>query len=80
MKVIQPFVNRCLRYPPVTDEDRTAMGILNHDSHPTPVPRPEDIPEVNAFTPKPCVLRVCFRRANMKRWGKTEGIHGMELA
>ncbi|MDR0639608.1 MAG: hypothetical protein LBG27_12035 [Spirochaetaceae bacterium] len=33
-------MNRYLRYPPVTDEDRTAMAIPNHDTHPMPVPRP----------------------------------------
>jgi hypothetical protein len=77
--IIRPFVNQYLRYLPVTDEDRTAMGIPNHDSHPTPTPRPEDIPEVEAQTPKPRTLRFRFRRANMKRWGKPDDVHGMEL-
>jgi hypothetical protein len=77
--VIRPFVNQYLRFPPVTDEDRTAMGIPNHDTKPTPVPRPGDIPEVEALTPKPRVLHFRFRRANMKRWGKPEDVHGMEL-
>jgi hypothetical protein len=77
--VIRPFVNQYLRFPPVTDEDRTAMGIPNHDIKPTPVPAPEDIPEVEAQTPKPRVLSFRFRRANMKRWGKPEDVHGMEL-
>ncbi|MDR1419318.1 MAG: hypothetical protein LBI86_03000 [Treponema sp.] len=77
--VIRPFVNQYLRYPPVTDEDRTAMGIPNKDIKPTPVPKPEDIPEVEAQTPKPRVLLFPFRRVNMKRWGKPEDVHGMEL-
>jgi hypothetical protein len=79
VKVVQLFVNRYLRYPPVTDEDRTAMGIPNRDTQPTPVPRPDDIPEVEALTPKPRVLRFRFRRVNMQRWGKPEGVHGLEL-
>ncbi|MDR0638647.1 MAG: hypothetical protein LBG27_07085 [Spirochaetaceae bacterium] len=79
LKVIRPFVNRYLRYSPVTDEDRTAMAIPNHDTHPTPVPRPDDIPEVETLTPKPRILRFRFRRANRKRWGKPDGVHGMEL-
>jgi hypothetical protein len=79
VKVIQLFVNRYLRYPPVTNEDRTAMGIPNHDIHPTPVPRPDDIPEVEVLLPKPRMLRFRFRRVNMKRWGKPAGVHGMEL-
>jgi hypothetical protein len=77
--VIRPFVNQYLRFPPVTNEDRTAMGIPNRDPEPSPVPRPEDIPEVEALTPKPRVLRFRFRRYGMKRWGKPQGIHGMEL-
>jgi hypothetical protein len=79
-KVIRAFVNQYLRYPPVTDEDRTAMGIPNRDPHPTPVPAPEDIPEVAASTPLPRVLRFNFRRLGTKRWGKPANVHGMELA
>jgi hypothetical protein len=77
VKSIRLFVNQYLRFPPVTDEDRTAMGIPNGDPRPTPVPAPGDIPE--AQTPLPRVLRFRFRRANMKRWGKPEDVHGMEL-
>jgi hypothetical protein len=78
-QALRPFINQYLRFPPVTDEDRTAMGIPNHDPHPTPVPTPGDIPEVEAQTPLPRVLRFRFRRANMKRWGKPKDVHGMEL-
>jgi hypothetical protein len=35
----------------------------------TPVPKPGDIPEVEAQTPKLRVLRFRFRRIAMKRWG-----------
>jgi hypothetical protein len=79
-QVIRRFVNQYLRYPPVTDEDRTAMGIPNHDPHPTPVGEPEDVPETAASTPLPRVLRFSFRRLGAKRWGKPEHVHGMELA
>ncbi|MDR2738329.1 MAG: hypothetical protein LBB68_00625 [Treponema sp.] len=79
-RVIRPFVNQYLRYPPVTDEDRTAMGIPKHDTKPTPVPAPEDVPEVAASTPLPRVLRFNFRRLGAKRWGKPAHVHGMELA
>jgi hypothetical protein len=37
-KLVRPFVNQYLRFLPVTDEDRLAMGIPNHDGKPTPVP------------------------------------------
>jgi hypothetical protein len=77
--VICPFVNQYLRFPPVIDEDRTAMGIPNKDTHPTPVPKPTDIPELKVQMPKPRVLRFRFRHFNMKRWGKPAEVHGMEL-
>ncbi|MDR1374992.1 MAG: hypothetical protein LBJ24_08480, partial [Treponema sp.] len=77
--VLRPFVNQYLRYSPVTNEDRKAMGIPNRDTHPTPVPEPPDIPEVEARTPKPRVLDFRFRRANSKRWGTPGDVHGMEL-
>jgi hypothetical protein len=44
VKVIRPFVNQYLRFPPVTDEDRTAVGIPNHDTIRTPIGRPETAP------------------------------------
>lgn len=77
-KVIRPFVNQYLRFPPVLDSDRTAMRIPNKDPHPSPVPVPEDIPEVEVFMPLPRVLQFKFRRANAKRWGKPPKVHGME--
>jgi hypothetical protein len=78
-KAIRAFVNQYLRFPPVTDEDRKAMGIPNHDAHPSPIPVPGDIPEVDVQTPLPRVLRFRFRRVGMKRWGKPRDVHGMEL-
>ncbi|MDR1288495.1 MAG: hypothetical protein LBK08_12880 [Treponema sp.] len=78
-KAVRLFVNQYLRFPPVTDEDRTAMNIPNHDGHPTPVPVPSDIPEVEAQTPRPRTLQFRFRRFTMKRWGKPGDVHGMEL-
>jgi hypothetical protein len=78
-KKIRPFVNQYLRFPPVTDEDRTAMEVPNHDLKPTPVPRPDDVPEVEVSTPRPRLLRFQFRGKNMKRWGKPKGVHGLEL-
>jgi hypothetical protein len=78
-KVIRPFVNQFLRYLPVTDDDRRAMGIPVKDTRPTPVPKPEDVPEAEVSTPLPRVLRFRFRRPGAKRWGKPEGVHGLEL-
>jgi hypothetical protein len=44
-KTIRPFVNQYLRFPPVSDMDRTAMGIPNKDTIPTPIPPPQAQPE-----------------------------------
>jgi hypothetical protein len=79
-KVIRPFVNQYLRFPPVTNEDRTAMGVPNRDVTPTPVPEPGDVPEVAVSMPLPRALRFKFRRVGAKHWGKPKGVHGLELA
>jgi hypothetical protein len=49
--VIRPFVNQYLRYPPVTNEDRTAMSIPNKDTIPTPIPPPEAQAEADITFP-----------------------------
>ena len=50
-KVIRPFVNQYLRFPPVTNEDRTAMQIPNRDTTPTEVPIPTAQPEADLTFP-----------------------------
>jgi hypothetical protein len=49
--LIRPFVNQYLRFPPVTDEDRLAMGIPNHDTKPTPVSAPASQVEADLVFP-----------------------------
>jgi hypothetical protein len=44
---VRPFVNQYLRFPPVTDEDRTAMGIPNRDPTRTPIGKPKTKPVFN---------------------------------
>ncbi|MDR1963872.1 MAG: hypothetical protein LBQ50_08845 [Planctomycetaceae bacterium] len=39
-KFIRPFVAQYLKFPPVTDEDRTAMRLHNRDPKPTPIAVP----------------------------------------
>jgi hypothetical protein len=46
-KAVRACVNQYLRFAPVTDEDRTAMGIPNHDSTRTPIGTPETVPVYN---------------------------------
>jgi hypothetical protein len=75
---IRNFVNQYLRFPPVSDEDRTAMGIPNHDTHSSPIPRPEGIPMIEVLTPHPRIIHIRFRGENSKRWSKPQYVHGLE--
>jgi hypothetical protein len=50
--VVRPFVNQYMRYPPVTNADRAAVGIPNHDTIPTPVSKPEAQPEADITYPE----------------------------
>jgi hypothetical protein len=50
-KVIRPFVNQYLRFPPVQNEDRSAMHIPNRDTVPTDVPPPIAQPEADLVFP-----------------------------
>jgi hypothetical protein len=43
-KFFRNFVNQYLRYPPVTDEDRSNMHIHNRDSHSTEISVPGTVP------------------------------------
>jgi hypothetical protein len=49
--LIRPFVNQYLRFPPVTGEDRLAMGIPNHDTKPSRVPAPTSQAEADLVFP-----------------------------
>jgi hypothetical protein len=75
---VRPFVNQYLRFPPVTDEDREAMGIPNKDPKPTPIPAPSGIPEVVVEIPHPRIIHIRFKAVNAERWGKPEGVTSME--
>jgi hypothetical protein len=44
VKTIRAFVNQYLRFPPVTDDERIAMGVPNRDTTRTPIGRPETVP------------------------------------
>jgi hypothetical protein len=56
--LIRPFVNQYLRYAPVNNEDRIAMGIPNQDSHPTLIPKPEVAVEADLAFPGVELVRI----------------------
>jgi hypothetical protein len=78
--VIRPFVNQFLRFPPVTDEDRTAMGIHNPDPHRTPVTPPKDGPLYSITQTGPAALGIVYRVGESGRKGsKPKGMTGAEI-
>jgi hypothetical protein len=77
---LRAFINRFLRWPPVTDEDRDTMGIPNHDHIRTPQPIPTTIPEIETDTRVIRQISLRLRNHGAVHWGKPDHIHGMELA
>jgi hypothetical protein len=77
---IRPFVNQFLRYPPVTDEDRTAMGIPNRDGHRSPVTPPPFGPAFSIVQMGPRMLGIVYRNGEGARKGsKPPGVEGARI-
>jgi hypothetical protein len=78
--VVRPFVSRYLRFPPVTNEDRTAMGIPNHDSHPTPIKPPETGPSFSIIQMGSGTLGIVYRNGGTgKRGSKPKGVTSVKI-
>jgi hypothetical protein len=78
--LLRPFVNQFLRFPPVTDEDRTAMGIVNPDPHHTPVQPPKEGPSYSVAQAGPATLGVVYRNGDKgKKGSKPKGMTGAEI-
>ncbi|MDR2193910.1 MAG: hypothetical protein LBP19_05505 [Treponema sp.] len=75
-KAIRPFVNQYLRFPPVTDEDRTAMGIPNHDATRTPIGKPKTMPVFNIEVKGIRRLIVSFHDEGTARRAIPDGMNG----
>ncbi|MDR2080155.1 MAG: hypothetical protein LBP74_10600 [Treponema sp.] len=76
---IRPFVNQYLRYPPVTDEDRTAMGIHNRKTTHSPVVVPDTSPRLQIDTGTRRRIIIYYRDETSTRRGKPKGVHGIEV-
>jgi len=64
IKELRGFVNQYLRFTPVTNVDRTSMGIPNRDTIPTTIPPPA-IPVIGRLTyPSNGLVEVCEIRAD----------------
>jgi hypothetical protein len=78
--LVRPFVNQYLRVPPVTNEDRTAMGIPNKDTHPTPIKPPETGPTFSIIQMGPGALGIVYRDgAEARRGSKPKGVAGVRI-
>jgi hypothetical protein len=78
-KVIRPFVNQYLRFPPVTNEDRTAMGIPNKDTIPTDVPVPTAQPEADLTFPGIHMVELAKIRAVKGTAPDARSDHGVRI-
>jgi hypothetical protein len=74
--VIRPFVNQYLRFPPVTDEDRTAMGIPNHDNTRTRIGAPATKPVFAIEVKTIRSLTIPFHEEGVKSRGIPYGFNG----
>jgi hypothetical protein len=71
---IRPFVSQYLRFDPVTDEDRTAMGVPNHKTTHTPVHVPHGAPELLPDTSTRRQINVFYRPDGSSHRGRPEGV------
>jgi len=79
-RALRAFINRFLRWPPVTDLDRDKMGVRNWDTIRTPQPPPTTIPEIEADSSIIRQLSFRVRDFGSTSWGKPEHVHGIEFA
>ena len=79
-RALRAFINRFLRWPPVTDLDRDKMGVRNWDTIRTPQPPPTTIPEIEADSAIIRQLSFRMRDFGSTSWGKPEHVHGIEFA
>jgi hypothetical protein len=76
---IRPFINQYLRFPPVTDQDRSAMGIHNHDTVRSEIQPPRTAPELIPDTGTRRRLIVQFRDEGSTRRGKPKHVVGVAV-
>jgi len=78
-RALRAFINRFLRWPPVTDLDRDKMGIRNWDTILTQQPVPTTVPEIETDTSVIRVLSFRLRDFGAEHWGKPDHVHAMEM-
>jgi hypothetical protein len=79
-RFLRGFINRFLRWEPVTDLQRDKMGIRNWDTIRTPQPAPTTVPEIEADSSVIRQLTLRMREHGATHWGRPAHVHGIELA
>ena len=79
-RALRAFINRFLRWPPVTDLERDRMGVRNWDTIRTPEAVPATVPEIETDSSVIRQLSLRMRDHGTTTWGKPAHVHGMELA
>jgi hypothetical protein len=79
VKDVREFVNRYMRYPPVTNEDRDKTGVPNHKEGHTPVPVPTTSAALIVDTGTIRRLIIHYKDEKSGRRGKPAGVHGIEV-
>jgi hypothetical protein len=79
-RALREFINRFLRWAPVTNLERDEMGIPNRKTTYTPHPAPTTVPEIEVNSSVIRRLSLRLRDFGAAHWGKPENILAMELA
>jgi hypothetical protein len=75
----RPFIQQYLMFPPVTNEDRTAMGLHNKDNTRTPDTAPATYPEAESDSSVIRQITVHFKDSGALTRAKPAGVHGAEI-
>ena len=78
-KAVRNFVNQYLRFPPVTNADRTAIGIPNHDETRSRIKAPDGYVEFSFRLIGPMVIAVYFKVKGSKSKAKPYGCAGAQI-
>jgi hypothetical protein len=78
-RALRAFINRFLRWPPVTDLDRDKMGIRNWDTIRTEQPVPSSVPEMEFVTSVIREITIRYRDFGSTHWAKPDHVHGIEI-
>jgi hypothetical protein len=79
-KILRDFNNEFILYSSaVSPEEKKDLGNHLHDPHPTPVPAPTTVPELEVRAGFPRQVVIAYWDKGSSRRGKPKDIHGIEI-